>query len=458
MVRVRGLVTLATLLVSGSVAAAQPADPYGPPSPSPSPTPAPTPSPSPTDAPPLQDLKLAEQIAASLVARAQDLFDARELADAKQLAVEAVVASPHGAAADQARVLIHQVNQQLGIPEEQPPRPPPAAKPPQAPEPAATLGDGANGVVTAPLADTTHHDARTAAAVHGGLYAGVLGATLGTVVTSDGQAGAGVALGAAAGVAGAVFLAPVLDRHFDEAQIRTMGSGTVWGGVIGGLMADITTGTGPGSQGTTGRQVMIGASIGSTAGALGGYALATQHKLTRGDVALVDTLAGIGTMGGLTIGMLMQPAESEAYDLNAVLGAAGGIAIGLIAAPGTNTTQRRMLRVATYAAIGGGVPFVLYAAIYDPNSSADERVIGLISTLGLVGGAYLGFRTTAHWDEGLDVLDGARKQAKDDAPPAVVGRASDGSWQLGTPGLVPLSRQLDNHQHGVGLTLVGATF
>ena len=47
---------------------------------------------------PGEDTVLAEQIAASLVARAQELFDAKVFIDAKQLAVEALVRSPRGRA------------------------------------------------------------------------------------------------------------------------------------------------------------------------------------------------------------------------------------------------------------------------------------------------------------------------------------------------------------------------
>jgi hypothetical protein len=154
----------------------------------------------------------------------------------------------------------------------------------------------------------------------------------------------------------------------------------------------------------------------------------------------------------------MQPAESEAYSLNAVFGIAGGIAAGLVLAPQTNTTPRRMLRVAGLAALGGGAPFLLYAAIRDPGTSADERITGLLSTGGLVLGAVLGFRLTRGMDDGLDTPDGKpRKEAIDDAPIALVGRSSVGRWGLGGLGIQPLSRALAP-QHGMALQLVGATF
>jgi hypothetical protein len=134
------------------------------------------------------------------------------------------------------------------------------------------------------------------------------------------------------------------------------------------------------------------------------------------------------------------------------------VVVGLIAAPRTNTTPRRMLRVAGLAALGAGAPFLLYGAIYDSNSSADERITGLLSTAGLVVGAYLGFRFTQGMDDGLDTLDGKpKKDAVDDAPIALIGRSSTGRWGLGGIGIQPLARALAP-QHGMTLQLLGAAF
>lgn len=459
----RAPLALLSILVAGSamgVADAQPLDPYapagGPPAPgapTPDVPPAPRPAPDAPPAPPpgADDPVLAEQIAQSLVHRAQELYDARVFVDAKQLAVEALVKSPRGAAADHARYLIKTINKQLGITDEPAapdrgddldaqvdktpfgdrPPPPPALPPP--PE-----GEGL---------DTR----RAAMRVHGGLYLGLIGASIGSLFSEEHPAGGAVPLGIVGAAGGAMLVPRVLGKRFNEAQIRTVGSGSVWGGVIGGLFADTVKVTG-----TTSRHVLLGASIGSTVGLVAGAGLARRDELTRGDVALIDTLAGIGTIGGLTMGMLMQPAEGEAYGVNSILGAAGGVVVGLIAAPKTNTTPRRMLRVAGAAAIGGGAPFLLYAAIYDGTSSADERVVGALSTVGLVGGLVVGLRLTRTMDVDLDVREGAERPV-DDAPAAVIGRHSDGRWALGEPGIQPLSALLAP-QPGMSVSLVGGTF
>jgi len=154
----------------------------------------------------------------------------------------------------------------------------------------------------------------------------------------------------------------------------------------------------------------------------------------------------------------MQPAQPEAYAVNSILGAGGGIVIGIIAGPQTNTTPRRMLRVAGLAAAGGAVPFLLYAGIYDKSTGNDEQVVGFLSTAGLLGGAYLGFRLTRGMDEGLDVHPGQRAtESDDDAPPAVVSRSSNGAWHVGGVSMQPLSPQLSSTR-GMTFNIVGATF
>src|SRR5262245_54210741 len=133
MLRMRSGATLAVLLWAAQ-AAAQSAPPPPAPSPPPpppaaSPTPAPPPpalpapgtpaaAPAPAEAPQDPygpDPVLNEQIAEQLVTRAQELIDAKLYVDAKQLAVEALVKSPKGNAADRARYIIKVVNQSLGI-------------------------------------------------------------------------------------------------------------------------------------------------------------------------------------------------------------------------------------------------------------------------------------------------------------------------------------------------------
>jgi hypothetical protein len=220
--------------------------------------------------------------------------------------------------------------------------------------------------------------------------------------------------------------------------------------VVGGLFGDIGK-----TEGTSSRQVLVGASIGATIGGGAGVLLARENRYTPGDIALVDTLAGIGAVGGLTLGMLMQPAEGEAYSLNSAFGAAGGVVVGLIAAPQTNTTPRRMLRVAGLAAAGGAVPFLLYAAAYDKEGHGDERLVGGLSSIGLVAGAIIGFRLTRGMDRDKD--QSPRKSPENDAPASLITRSSVGDWSLGTIAVQPLSPTL-SPQRGMAFPVVGAAW
>ena len=477
----RALLTAVALLPMTGIARAQPVDPYKQPTPAPS---APPTSPPPTSPPPAApgpdaskpaepapaapapvapadpyatgptasapDQPMSERVALALVARAQELLDARSYLDAKQLAVEALVGSPRGPAADRARAIIHTVNQQLGIQEDTPRS---VVKPEEDIDTTPIRDPTLPTETIVPPPEAGLPSGRVPPLVHGGLYGGLIGATIGSFFSSDSPATGAVPMGLALG-AGAAFVAPrLVDRYaWSEAQVRMVGSATVWGGMIGGLFGDISK-----TQGTSAREVLVPASVTATLAGLGVYTVSRTSKLTRGDIALIDTLAGIGAVGGFTVGMVMQPAETEAYSLNAVFGIGGGIAAGVLLAPRIDTTPRRMVRIAALAAIGGAAPFVLYAGIHKASSTADERVTGALATAGLVGGALLGFRWTRGMDEGLDTLDGKPRKGADDAPVALVGRSSDGHWGLGGVGFAPLSRALAP-QPGMALQLVGATF
>lgn len=444
----RTLLATTLLASAASVAHAQPGDPYGP-TQAPPLTPPSGPA-SATPPTPPADPVLAHQVSQAIVERAQELFDAKLFLDAKQLATEAIVISPQGSSADHARMIVKLVNQQLGIKDDA-----------ERPIDNATTNDPykdptASPIPPKPPADEGGPTPRTAAMVHGAVFGGVLGAMLGTVLSDDdeGQA-AGALLGGIGGGIGGGYLGIKLAERlaWNEAQIRTVGSGGTWGAAIGAFIGDIGTGL----EGTSFRQILISAGVGSIVGSLAGAGLASKDNYTRGDLALVDTFAGMGAVGGLTLGMVMQPVESEAYSLNAAVGTAGGVVVGLLAAPETNTTQRRMLRVAGASALGGLIPFLLYAAISDDTINDDEQAIGFLSTSGLVLGAYLGFRWTRGMDDGKDVKTDENAE-KDDAPPAAVMRDSAGHWRLGS--IVPraLSRTLDDRQRGTTFTLLGGSF
>jgi hypothetical protein len=381
----------------------------------------PAPEPAAGDA---KEARLNEEIAFAVAQRAQELLDARQYADAKQLAIEAAARSPRGVAAERAGLIIRAANTGLGIPnvpdaDASPQRPSTADPAPPVPSvPAAAAAPAPS-----PSAPTDLPSPRLYAMMHSGLYGGLLGATIGGI--ADDSVGVEVAAGAAGAAAGALLL-PRLLRRLDVEQVRTVGSASLWGGVVGGLLADVTTSL----TDTSPRQVLLGATLGSSVAVVGGYVLARDSSLTRGDVALVDTLASMGAIGGLTVGLTLQPVESEGYSLNAAIGASTGVVLALLAAPQTNTTPRRMSRVAAAAAAGAAAPWLGYALFADDGSNNDEQVAGLISTLGLLAGGYLGLLWTANLDVGKDV-HGRGQQRADDAPAALLRRSSTGELALG---------------------------
>lgn len=391
---------------------------------------------------PPTDPVLAEQIAQSLVARAQELYDARVFADARQLALEALQQSPRGAAGEHARYLVRQANKQLGLPDQ------PLAGDKLEVSATAVEEDDKINIVDEPLPPQPEKpDSQLASRVHGAMYFGLLGTTIGAFFSDENPENGAIPVGLGGALGGALLVPHIENRlGWTHAQMRTLGSGSTWGGVIGGFMGDAVR-----KDGTTGRHVLVGASIGSTVGALAGAGVAAKKRHTRGDVALMDSLAGIGTVGGLTIGMLMQPAEGEAYSVNAIIGATAGWITGFIAGPMTDTSPKRMTRVLGASAIGAGAPFLLYAAIYDESTKADERITGFLSTAGLLAGAYVGFRLTRGMADGTD-----RREGPAEPDYALVQRRSDG-WALGTLNVQPLSPLLAP-QPGAHVSLVGGSW
>ncbi|CAN5884472.1 hypothetical protein BH11MYX2_BH11MYX2_19930 [soil metagenome] len=418
-----GALSLALIALLAATASAQPSDPYG------------------AEA----SANVDEQVAVSLVARAQELLDEQMYADARQLALEALQTSAHGAAGAAARVIIRAASKQLAIPDA------PLAGDP-APPPAPVVTSSPSGPPPSEQPEGRFHwpsEREWAAGVHGGLFVATLVAPLGWNACEGSSSPMVISVfsGLGGGIAAGLSAWAVKKTEFSTVQIRTVGSASVWAGAIGAFLGDAVY-----TDQTTGMQVLVGAAIGESVGALAGVGIVSQRRFTDGDIAMIDTFSGMGLVGGLTVGMLMQPAKGEAYSVNAALGTAAGFLTGYVAGPLSNTTPRRMARVAGGAAIGGAAPFLLYGLIHDSSSTADERVTGLLSSGGLVIGAYVAFRLTRGMDQGLDVLP-----ASHDAPAALVGRSSDGQWAMGGLSVQPLSRALST-QNGYAVPLLSGAF
>lgn len=219
--------------------------------------------------------------------------------------------------------------------------------------------------------------------------------------------------------------------------------GIIGGAVAGGLFADVVTGL----DGTTEDDVFGGMVIGAAAGGLTAYLLNKNAELTVGDHALIDSMATWGLVGGLTFGLAIDPPEGEAYSLNGVIGIAGGYLIGHAAARKSDISTKRMTRVNLAAFVGALAPWVLYAATEDPDTNDDEQAFGFLSTVGLLSGAYLGFRWTRNMKPGSDgVIE------RDPAPAALLRKTQSG-WTTGGIGLGRVSGS-----RGATLTLLGGSW
>jgi hypothetical protein len=222
--------------------------------------------------------------------------------------------------------------------------------------------------------------------------------------------------------------------------------GVAGGAVAGGLFADVVTGL----DGTTEDDVLGGMVIGAAAGGFTAYLLNKNPALTAGDFSLINSMTAWGLTGSLTFGLMIDPPEGEAYSLNGVIGIAGGYLIGHAAARKTDLSTKRMARVNLAAFAGAIAPWILYAATSDTETNDDEQAFGFLSTVGLLGGAYLGFRWTRNMKPGSesDMLE------RDPAPAALLRRTHDGRWGAGGIGLSRTS----GGSRGATLTLLGGSW
>lgn len=219
--------------------------------------------------------------------------------------------------------------------------------------------------------------------------------------------------------------------------------GVVGGAVAGGLFADVVTGL----DDTTEDQVLTGVVLGAAAGTVLARGLG-KAELTKGDFALINSMTAWGLAGGMMFGFALDPPEGEAYSLNGVLGIAGGYFIGHAAARKSDLSTQRMARVNLAAFVGVAAPWLLYAAVADDETTDDEQVFGWLSTAGLVGGVYLGFRWTRNMKPGseLDSIEANR--------PIALFELGRGGWRAGGLAMMPLQ----GRARGGGLSLASGTW
>lgn len=338
-----------------------------------------------------KDPAIAEAVAAALVARARELIAADQWQDAQQLLGEAVVESPDGDAGKDARALLEEVNRHLGI----------------STDVVDPYGDGIGDPIGDPdpvdqQVDPEPLPSPMAKATggkslfwHTGLMGGLAGAFIGDAATADLD----------------------MDGIDDESN----------GPIVAGFV------------------------VGALAGAGLGAAFRKSEWLTRADVFAVDSWTAMGLLGALSFTAMTKPVESEAYSVSGVLGTVGGAITGLVMAKRRDISVKRMTRIDLWAAAGGLGPWLLFAAASDKDRSA-AQTWGLLSTGGLVLGAWLGFRTTR-------TMDAATPSSIADAPAGVVQRDSDGTWRPGVISLEPIGGELGPALgSGAAVDVVGVRF
>lgn len=413
-------------------------------------------------------------VAAALYERGRYLFGSGDWKNAKQMFIESLERSPKGPQSEQALAMLRSANEKMGmdldngIPvagsgddpidpyadddDDDGPLDPYADDDDDPIDPYGD-DDGPGPGVEPPIEDgLTQSDIRKARRtlyLWGGAYGFTAGLALAGPNNDDGEMGGGALLagivGGAAGVGAAYYLSR--DREISRGQANGISLAGVWGGVTFGFLADVFTGT----EDTTTNDVYKGVALGGLAGTGLGIYYARRVDPSEGDVAVTNSLMMYGTAGGLLLGLAMDPAEGEAYSLNAVFGIAAGLGVGLWASNKIDTTRKRMLRVDLGAVAGAAIPWVLiYPLVNDGDTNNDEQAIGFLSTATMAGGAILAYYLTRNMDE-----KDAAKAAGLPAISGLINRDEHGEWAVGVPGLKPVRDAGATSSHGMTVDILG---
>ena len=415
--------------------------------------------------------EIDDAVAAALYERGRSLFGSGDWNNAKLMFIESLERSPTGAVADNALAMLRSANEKMGVAlDDGAPHSGDGGDEPLDPyadggdDPIDPYADGGDEPID-PYADDPigpgpdviapgEDDKLTATDIRKArrtlyLWGGVVGFTAGLAIAGPtdefDNIGGGALLagivGGAAGVGAAYYL--TRDREVSRGQANGIGLAGVWGATTFGLLADVFTGT----TDTTTNQIYKGVALGGLVGTGAGVLYAKRVDPSVGDVAVTNSLMMYGTAGGLLLGVAMDPAESEAYSLNAVFGAVAGLGVGLWASSKIETSSKRMLRVDLGAVAGAAIPWVLlYPLVSDGDSNNDEQAIGFLSTATLAGGAILAYYLTRN----MDAKDAA-KTASMPAMSGLINRDENGQWGVGAPALRPVTN--DGGTTSVGMTV-----
>jgi hypothetical protein len=421
-----------------------------------------------------------ETIARALYDRGIELYREARYAEAHQLFSEAVARSPQGAIAPAARKMMARAELKMktgGGPDDtrgtvdEPVDATETIDPYGPDQPIDPYGSAETGTVDHGLVVDDARDidlaglrlrleserSRRNLLIYGGAFGLWHGIAL-AGATDSGDGGVVLALGGAAlGMGGTYFL--TRERTIREGQSMAVMSGATWGS-LGGLFlgwatSDLRDDTSPEYDGY-GVGSLIGGAIG-----LGAGILWAASDPSAGDVAIVNSMAGYGTVGGLLAGGLMDPPYDGAYGMNAFIGVTAGVGAGLLVANELDVSRARMAMIDLGAAVGALAPWIIVYPILkgggdgETNGADDDTDVQItsgVSLAGMVAGAILAWSFTRDYDE--------RRARRADAgvllaPPALLVRGERGGWHLGSPAL-RLDR--DGPHRSVGVGLLGGTF
>lgn len=424
-----------------------------------------------------------EAVAKALFEQGVKLYHAREYADARALFLESLQRSPRGAYAASARQMVERCEERLGIrgggtgsgsvhtvdeepglvnpyePDDGEPLDPYGDQPvPDETEtiqnpyldddPGAATGDRGDIVPGAPADNaglpggdrgpsSESRTARRQLVIFGGLYGLYTAAALQAAAESDGGGGALLLTLAGTGVGAGAAYYLTRDRELTEGQAMAVMSGAVWGTSAGLFFAhvgddpDLCDGCDAGAEDQP-DSTYFGASVATGAIGVGAGIYWATRKPAAGDVAFANSLAGYGLLGGLMLGVTMDPSQSRAYSLNAALGSTAGLVAGILLARKVDVSRRRMAYVDLGVGLGALASWVL---VFPPLEGAenDAEIAGGFSLALMATGGYAAWWLTRKLDRRP-----AAQAARYPAPPAVVGLDGDGRWQLGTPILRPM--------------------
>jgi hypothetical protein len=282
-------------------------------------------------------------------------------------------------------------------------------------------------------------NARSALRIFGGLYG--LSLAIGLIGASgpEGDGGGEVLLALASAGAGAYLAHRVVrNREITQGQSMAVMSGATFGTAAGIYAAWL----GQAPDDSASEPFFAGSAIGGLVGLGAGVWIATK-KPDAGDVAFANSLGSYGMVGGLLLGLAMDPAQDRAYGMNALVGTLGGLGVGALLSRKVDVSRRRM----AYVDLGVGLG-VLTGVIIVGGAMGDDADAGRMAGASALAFGALGGVVTWYGTRKLDKKRNLQTAAR---PPALFSRGADGAWGVGLPLPRPVARTGADTAWGVDL-------